>query len=100
MQEPIYNNGTVKVAKEGVSAYLAWYHTLSMADAKEISDVCSRLTKEAAKNAGVDLYDIGRNTFSFSAIRRKKIGKSREHRFPKRCFSSSASQKTLNSLSE
>lgn len=25
MQEPIYNNGTVKVAKEGVSAYLAWY---------------------------------------------------------------------------
>ena len=23
MQEPIYNNGTVKVAKEGVSAYLA-----------------------------------------------------------------------------
>lgn len=65
MQEPIYNNGTVKVAKEGVSAYLAWYHTLSMADAKEISDVCSRLTKEAAKNAGVDLYDIGRNTFSF-----------------------------------
>lgn len=65
MQEPIYNNGTVKVAKEGVSAYLAWYRTLSMADAKEISDVCSRLTKEAAKNAGVDLYDIGRNTFSF-----------------------------------
>ena len=65
MQEPIYNNGTVKVAKEGVSAYLAWYSTLSMADAKEISDVCSRLTKEAAKNAGVDLYDIGRNTFSF-----------------------------------
>ena len=42
MQEPIYNNGTVKVAKEGVSAYLAWYRTLSMADAKEISDVCSR----------------------------------------------------------
>lgn len=39
MQEPIYNNGTVKVAKEGVSAYLAWYSTLSMADAKEISDV-------------------------------------------------------------
>ena len=38
MQEPIYNNGTVKVAKEGVSAYLAWYRTLSMADAKEISD--------------------------------------------------------------
>ena len=100
MQEPIYNNGTVKVAKEGVSAYLAWYHTLSMADAKEISDVCSRLTNEAAKNAGVNLYDIGRNTFSFSAIRRRKIGKSREHRFPKRCFSSSASQKTLNSLSE
>lgn len=65
MQEPIYNNGTVKVAKEGVSAYLAWYRTLSMADAKEISDVCSRLTKEAAKNVGVDLYDIGRNTFSF-----------------------------------
>lgn len=29
MQEPIYNNGTVKVAKEGVSAYLAWYHTFS-----------------------------------------------------------------------
>ena len=46
MQEPIYNNGTVKVAKEGVSAYLAWYRTLSMADAKEISDVCSRLTKD------------------------------------------------------
>ena len=103
MQEPIYNNGTVKVAKEGVSAYLAWYHTLSMADAKEISDVCSRLTNEAAKNAGVNLYDIGRlirQSSAFSAIRRKKIGKSREHRFPKRCFSSSASQKTLNSLSE
>ena len=28
MQEPIYNNGTVKVAKEGVSAYLAWYLSL------------------------------------------------------------------------
>lgn len=27
MQEPIYNNGTVKVAKEGVSAYFAWYRT-------------------------------------------------------------------------
>lgn len=27
MQEPIYNNGTVKVAKEGVSTYLAWYRT-------------------------------------------------------------------------
>ena len=100
MQEPIYNNGTVKVAKEGVSAYLAWYHTLSMADAKEISDVCSRLTNEAAKNAGVNLYDIGRNTFSFFGHQTEKIGKSREHRFPKRCFSSSASQKTLNSLSE
>ena len=55
MQEPIYNNGTVKVAKEGVGAYLAWYRPRSRADEKEISVVCSSLTKEAAKNAGVDL---------------------------------------------
>ena len=66
MQEPIYNNGTVKVAKEGVSAYLAWYRTLSMADAKKISDVCSRLTKEAAKNAGVSFL------FSISARQMKR----------------------------
>lgn len=99
MQEPIYNNGTVKVAKEGVSAYLAWYRTLSMADAKEISDVCSRLTKEAAKNAGVDLYDIGRNTFSFFGHQTEENWEKQRVSVSEKCFSSSTSRRSLNSLS-